>query len=372
MKKYIAIFLSFILVLICIFSSNFSYADEVNEDTAKAEVLEIISSDEDGGILGAGQQLVKVKILSGKYKGEEVLIQNELSGNPAFEVKVDKGDKVIIFIDEEAEDSPVFYISNFVRDRYVLITVLIFAVLLLIIGKKSGLKSLITLSLTALIVIKFMLPMILKGHNPIVISVLSAIIITIITFLIVSGFNSKSISAIIGTLIGVLFAGFLAYYIGSLTKLTGLSSEEANMLMYIPQNINFDFKGLLFAGIIVGTLGAVMDVAMSISSAMYEMKSIHPEIDKKDLMKSGLNIGRDIMGTMTNTLILAYTGSSISLLLLFMAYEASLINIVNMDLIATEIIRAMTGSIGLIIAIPATVLVNGLLLKTEDIKNSSE
>lgn len=365
MKKHVAIFLSFILMLVFIFSSNFSYANEASEDTAKAEVLEIISSNENEGVFGAGQQVVKVKILSGKYKGKEVIIQNELSGNPAFEIKVNKGDRVILYIDEEIENGPTFYISNFVRDRYVLITIIIFVILLLIIGKISGLKSLITLSLTAFIVIKFMLPMILKGHNPIIVSVLSAIVITVITFLIVSGFNSKSVSAIIGTLIGVLVAGFLAYFIGSLAKLTGLSSEEANMLMYIPQNVNFDFKGLLFAGIIVGALGAVMDVAMSISSAMYEMKGIHPEISQKELMKSGLNIGRDIMGTMTNTLILAYTGSSISLLLLFMAYETSLINIINMDLIATEIIRAMAGSIGLIVAIPATVLVSVLLLNNK-------
>src|SRR5690606_9181679 len=111
--------------------------------------------------------------------------------------------------------------------------------------------------------------------------------------------------------------------VGNAIHLTGLSAQESQMLMYIPQSIEFDFRGLLFAGIIIGALGAVMDVAMSISSAMEEIKGKNPNLDSKELVKSGLAVGKDVMGTMSNTLILAYTGSAVPLLLLFMAYESS-------------------------------------------------
>lgn len=234
---------------------------------------------------------------------------------------------------------------------------------MVLIGRIKGLKAVVSLTITGIVVMNFMLPLILKGHNPIWIAILSAIIITSVTFIIIAGVNIKSFSAIVGTVGGVVSAGVLAFIVGSLAKLTGLSSEEASMLMYIPQQINFDYRGLLFSGIIIGTLGAVMDIGMSIASAMYEMKTINPEIPPSKLIASGLNIGRDVMGTMSNTLILAYTGSSVPLLLLFMAYKTPLIEILNLDMIATEIVRALVGSIGLIVAIPITALSTGLILK---------
>ena len=138
-----------------------------------------------------------------------------------------------------------------------------------------------------------------------------------------------------------IIAGIISYGFGNIAKLTGLSAQEAQMLMFIPQGIEFDFKGLLFAGIIIGALGAVMDVAMSISSAMDEIRSNNTSIATKDLVRSGLVVGRDIMGTMSNTLILAYTGSAIPLLLLFIAYETSIVNVLNLDLIATEVVRPL-------------------------------
>ncbi|MTI49257.1 MAG: YibE/F family protein [Firmicutes bacterium] len=311
-------------------------------------------------------QLVKVKVTTGKYKNEIFLVENNLSGNRAFDIVVEKGSNVILSIQETPEGVPNVYIADFVRDTYLYIILALFAILLIVIGKMKGLKSLITLSVTAFVVLKVMLPLFLKGYNPIWVTVLSAFFITVITFVIIGGLNIKSISAIIGTLGGVLIAGTLAYVIGKTARLTGLSSEEAHMLMFIPQNIDFNFQGLLFAGIIIGALGAVMDVAMSVASSMFEIREINPDISPTELMKSGMNVGKDIMGTMSNTLILAYTGSSIPLILVFMAYEASLVKILNLDLMATEIIRSIVGSIGLIITIPITSLATGLILKYKD------
>ena len=224
------------------------------------------------------------------------------------------------------------------------------------------------LAITMFAILKVLLPMILKGANPIPITILISIVVTILTMFIVGGINKKSIAAVVGTSGGVLVAGIIAYYIGSQVKLTGLSSEEATMLMYIPQEVNFDFRGLLFSGIILGSLGAVMDVGMSIASSMDEIHKANPNLTRKELFKSGMNVGKDVMGTMTNTLILAYTGSSIPVLLLFMAYETSIAKILNLDVIATEAIRSLAGSIGLVLTIPLTALVSSTLIKNSSSK----
>lgn len=364
-NRIIITFIMIISILVLTFST---YAEEGSDESitsAKGKVLEVLSEPNsvDKQTLGISTQVVKVKILNGKYKDKEFIIENNLSGNPAFDINVKKGDDVLLGIEETPGEAVLIYITDFVRDKYIFMLILIFIFLLVLIGGIKGVKSVITLSITAFIILGFMLPLILKGFNPIWVTILSATIITVITFFVIAGINIKSISAIVGTVGGVVFAGVLAYIVGSLVKLTGLSSEEASMLMYIPQQTTFDYRGLLFSGIIIGTLGAVMDIGMSISSAMYELRTIHPDITPKELYKSGLNIGKDVMGTMSNTLILAYTGSSLQLLLLFLAYETSLLDIINLDLIATEFVRALVGSIGLIIAIPITALSTGLILK---------
>jgi uncharacterized membrane protein len=192
--------------------------------------------------------------------------------------------------------------------------------------------------------------------------------VTIATIFIVSGVNTKSVAAIIGTSSGVIIAGLMAYFVGSKIHLTGLSAEEATMLMYLPQGIEFDFKSLLFAGIILGSLGAVMDVGMSIASSIEEIYNANSSLSRKELFNSGMNVGKDVMGTMTNTLILAYTGSSIPLLLLFMGYDAGLIEVMNLDIIATEVVRSLSGSIGLILTIPITAFIATVLIQNKSNK----
>ncbi len=356
------------------FENHEEHEETVASSFERGVVVEVIaaideeSSDEEYSGFNIMTQVVKIKVLTGRYKGEELIIENNFSGNKAFDIIVSEGDKVILSIEETFDEAPKIYISNFVRDTYINYILIGFALLLIIIGKLKGVKSIITLAITIFVILKVMLPLFLKGYNPILVTIVCAIFIIITTFFIISGINTKSISAIIGTVGGVLIAGTIAYIIGSSANLTGLSSEEAGMLIYIPQNIEFNFQGLLFAGIIIGALGAVMDVAMSVASSMHEIREVNPEIDYLTLMKSGMNVGRDIMGTMSNTLILAYTGSSIPLLLLFMAYEFSMIEILNMDLMATEIVRSLIGSIGLILTIPITSLTTGFIVKLKKIK----
>ena len=173
--------------------------------------------------------------------------------------------------------------------------------------------------------------------------------------------QKKTLAAIAGTTGGFIIAGTLSYISGKMVNLSGFDSEEATMLRFIPQTISFNFQGILFAGIIIGALGAIMDVAMSIASSMDELHQQKPLINFKEHFRSGINIGKDIIGTMSNTLILAYTGSSIPLMLLFVAYQMPIIRVINLDIIATECVRALSGTIGLAVTIPITVLCSALL-----------
>ncbi|HSH34909.1 YibE/F family protein [Schnuerera sp.] len=308
-------------------------------------------------------QYVKLKIISGKYKDQIFDVENHLSNNLAYDILVKEGDKVVVGIEEYSDDTLEVYISDYARQSHIFYLLGVFILLIVFIGRKKGVKAVLTLAFTIFMIMKVLLPLMLKGINPIPISVLVSIIVTIITIFIIGGVNNKSISAIIGTSSGVIIAGFIAYFVGSNVRLTGLSAEEATMLMYIPQGVNFDFRSLLFSGIILGALGAIMDVGMSIASSIEEIHNANTSLTKKELFNSGMNVGKDIMGTMTNTLILAYTGSSIPLLLLFMAYETSMIKIINLDIIATEIVRSLSGSIGLVLTIPLTAFISTILIK---------
>jgi len=355
-KKHIIILLTLLIILSTTSSLGI---EESNAFDARAVVLEV---KEDKSLEGFDIQFVKLKILSGKYKNKIVETENSFSGNIVYDIPVEKGDKVVVFI-EEIDGNLQVYITDYSRDTYIYYLLVIFIMTLIAVGKNNGVKTIITLLLTFLSIFKILLPLILKGLNPIPITILISTTITILTLLIISGFNKKSFSAIIGTISGVIIAGLLAFIIGTKVKLTGLSSEEATMLLYIPQNIDFNFKDLLFSGILLGALGAVMDVSMSISSSIDEINKVNPNLSSKELFVSGMNVGKDIMGTMSNTLILAYTGSSVPLILLFMAYDTSLIKIMNLDIVATEIIRSLAGSIGLILTIPITSFVATYLQK---------
>lgn len=359
MRKNIAL-----LILILIFLATSVHASDYTEPLSeRAVVLEASEARESDDLYeGLTLQDLVIEITSGKYKGDVREIENHLSENEAYNIYVEKGDKVVVMI-EESETGYEVYISDYLRSDYLIYLALFAIVLILLIGKTKGLKSIISLGLTIGSVVYILLPMILRGVDPIPVSIVISIGVTIITIFLVGGVNSKGVSAILGTISGVIIAGIVSYIVGRQISLTGLSAEEATMLIYIPQAIEFNFRNLLFSGIILGSLGAVMDVGMSISSSIEEIYRANNKLSVRELFESGMNVGRDIMGTMINTLILAYTGTSIPMLLVFMAYETSMTKIANLDIIATEIVRSISGSIGLILTIPITAIISSLLIK---------
>ena len=339
--------------------------------SAKAKVLEVTDKviEEDsyeldlfGDMHQKTVQDVKVRITSGKYKGMTLLITNEVSPQFIGAIKAKPNDRLVVDIIEEGGFFQSAHIADYQRDWFIYILLTIFVLVLIEIGHLSGIKALASLVLTFILVAKVMLPLILKGYNPILLASGISILVTFATLLIINGANIKTWAAIGGTITGVIVAAFLAILGGRLINLTGLALDEASVLWVLTDG-SLDFAGLFSAGIIIGSLGAVMDVAMSIASAMTEIAEVNPQLSFRELYASGINVGRDISGTMSNTLILAYTGSSLPLLLLFQANGEQFLKIINMDMIAGEFVRSLAGSIGLMVTIPVTALIMAFFRK---------
>ncbi|MCT4597423.1 MAG: YibE/F family protein [Vallitalea sp.] len=350
-------------------NENEEIEEQVNDEIIPGKVIAILKDEYEtletsGGGYEQKVQVLKVKLTKGKEKGTFIEVFNYVDGIMANSLDAKVGDELYCIIERDDNGEIVKgYIDKVKRDKYLIYLVIIFVLLTIIVGGFKGVKTLVTLGIT-MVGVYYMLRGIINGQNPVLMSILVCFIVTIITMFIIAGFNRKAISAIIGTLSGVIIAGIIALIISYYASLSGLGSSEAQMLLYSTESIKLDFKGILFASILLGTLGAVMDVCMSISSSITELKENNPLISIGQLFKSGMNIGKDVMGTMSNTLILAYAGTSMCLMLLFMVNNMAILDIVNMDFIATEIVRAMAGTIGLIISIPITAIVASLLSKS--------
>lgn len=308
-------------------------------------------------------QHLKIEILDGSHKGETMTIRHTIErimpGYYIFKV----GDKLLVRATEDNGKIETVKIQEKVRDTQVYLIVGLFVALLLIIGGIKGLKTLVSLVIAVTMIFFGYIPLIIKGVNPIFASLGISIPVVIITLIIISGKNIKTLVAIIGTSLGVIISGILAFIFGNLAHLTGLADDSSISLAYIPQFRNLDYKGILFGTILIGAIGAIMDVAISIASALYEINDLDKNISKKNMIISGMNIGKDMMGSMSNTLILAYVGTTLHLIILFIVYRIRFTEIINLDSIATEIIRAMAGSIGLIITIPVTVVIGTAIYK---------
>ena len=343
---------------------------------AKAKVLAVSTFEFDqmeGSPVQEISQQVTLKILNGTFRGKITTVDHVANSMMGGKMILKEGDKVVLFVDEnptlaESPDgSPLFHVADFVREGPIYLLAALFAVLLILVGGMKGVKSLISLVITVGLIFLILFPLTLRGFNPLLVSMFIAGAVSLIVFLIIGGKTVKSLAAAIGTLLGVAIAGLLAYFVGNLVHLTGMSSEEARVLLY-SLDLKIDYQGLLFGSILIGALGAIMDVGMSIASSIAEVRKVHPEANFKNLFAAGMNVGRDVMGTMSNTLILAYTGSALPLLLLLIANDMSVSKILNLEMISVEVVRALAGSIGLVLCIPITAFVSALLY-SELVKN---
>lgn len=315
------------------------------------------------------KQLVTVKVLTGNFKGTKRLIENMLTGNPAYDINLTKGNKVVLHVEPNSDtittpEDVDFFIADIKRDNQIFIFTGIFFILLLLIGRKKGLTSIISIISTIALIFFMLLPMILSGFCPIASAVLTGILSTVITIYLVGGLNSKSSSAIIGTSISLIFAGALSMLAIYFAHLTGFAGEE-NMFLYTARP-DLSFTGILSASMIISALGALMDTAVSIASTVNEIFETDKTLSVKQLFKSGMNVGRDIIGTMSNTLILVYLGSSLTLVLLSSNIDMN--KFFNLNQVATEILSALTGSIAILFCVPITAIIAAYLIKKQQDK----
>ena len=366
MKKLLLIL--FLIIGICLPAQ----ADDKIILKSETGVVENIKY-EDAESINQGEQTTKqevtVRVLTGDFKGSERIIDNMLTGNPAYDIPLSKGDKVILHMEPVSdtvttpEDVDIF-IADIQRNTEIYIFTGIFCILLLIIGRKKGLTSIISILSTLVLIFFMLMPMILNGFCPIASAVLTGIISTVITIYLVGGFNSKSSADIIGTSISLVFAGALSMLAIYFAHLTGFAGEE-NMFLYTARP-DLSFTGILSASMIIAALGALMDTAVSIASTVNEIYETDKTLSVKQLFKSGMNVGRDIIGTMSNTLILVYLGSSLPLVLLSSNIDMN--KFFNLNQVATEILSAITGSIAILVCVPATAIIAAILIKRQNEK----
>ena len=303
--------------------------------------------------------IFNVRITDGGQRGEIVEAEQRLFGLfSANEREVTVGDRVIIFHDTFGS---AYHFVNYHRINSLLILGAVFLALVIVFGRKKGFSAIVSLGFTCMAVFMVFIPAILSGKNIYITTIIICAFAIVSTLLIVIGPNKKSWSAMIGCLGGVLVAGILMLIMDGVLHLTGMLDHETVSLLHISTDPPINLRAIIFAGVILGAVGAIMDVAMSISSSLWELKEAGGVSDFRDILKSGINIGKDILGTMLNTLILAYIGSSLSVILLMTVHTTSLTELFSMEMIIVEVLRALVGSFGMLLTIPLTAGICGWL-----------
>ncbi|RRD94030.1 YibE/F family protein [Clostridiales bacterium COT073_COT-073] len=336
--------------------------DYYNQDFEDAKVLRVIQEDiqQDGVIEGffTGKQTLEVEVLSGKYQG---LIQETVNViDLSHTVYATEGMEVIVGI-REAEEGPKVWVYNHKRKNYLYVLAALFFLLLIFFGRKKGVYAIIALLFTTAILLFALVPLIFRGYSTVLVSSVCAILALVVSFLVIGGFEKKTLVAILGTICGILAAGLVSFVFSSLTRVSVVNLEKGSQIVYMALDYKIKVKGIMYASILIASLGAIMDVAMSISSSMQEIYELNPAISFQELFKRGMNIGRDIMGTMANTLILAFMGGSFSLVMLLWGYNMTLRQISNLPFIAVEVVQGLSGSIGIVLTVPFTAFMACLL-----------
>ena len=309
------------------------------------------------------KQIVTVKLLTGEFKGKSFKTDNMITNNPYYDMILRKGDRVILHTELENDNVTINYdIADIQRIDFVFVLLALFFALLLFIGRKKGFFSLASIVVTILLILLVLSPLIRSGFNPIISTLFISIISSAVTIYLVGGLNRKSTSAVLGASGSLICASVISLMAIHFSHLTGFSSEECMYLYTSDSSLNF--KGILTASMMLATLGAVMDTGMSIASSVNEFFTLNPEMTPKELFISGMNVGKDIIGTMANTLILVYLGSSLPLVLL--SQNIDLQKFFNLNQVVTEITSAIIGSIAIVICVPITAFVTAYLMKKQN------
>jgi uncharacterized membrane protein len=332
-------------------------------ETLSARVIEIL---EEGTIdLGGGStqpfQRLLLRVESGSLTGQEVVVEEGTVNIISQERLFRPGDRVYL---QRAvgPDGDRFYVSDFVRTTPLVLIAALFLGLVVLVGRGRGLRSLAGTLFSLAVIFAFVLPQIIAGRDPLTVSVIGSILLLAVSTYLVYGWNPKAHAAVIGMMLSLVLTGGLAWLFVGWTRLTGLSTEESSYLV-MELGAGLNFRGLVLGGIIIGSLGVLDDICVGQASAVFELVNANRNMSWTALFRSGLNIGRDHIAAMVNTLLLAYVGAAMPLMLVFSIYQEPLWRRINREPIAEEIVRTLVGSIGLVLAVPIVCLVASLMAR---------
>lgn len=320
----------------------------------KAEVTEILQDNLDSNGTRVGEQKVHVKMLTGARKGEELDVTS--SSGYLFGATCTVGMKVVV-MQSVAGETTIASVYSQDREWVIYIFALLYLLALCVIGGKQGIKGCLGLIFTFFCVIFVYLPLVYLRFSPFWAAVFICFLTTLVTMYLIGGPTKKTCAATLGTLAGVVLAGLSAWCFSKASGISGYNVSDIETLMTLWNTNRIQVGGLLFSGLLISCLGAVMDVAMSISSAIDEIYKQNTSLTRKELFKAGMRVGRDMMGTDSNTLILAFAGSSVSTLLLDYAYDLPYQQIINSNNIGIAIMQGLAGSFGIVLSVPLTVLI---------------
>ena len=374
-QKIIYVLTVILCVLLLVAGRKFATANPSVENVGtvqvseKVKVVKVLDPEyektafpDDWEMRGESIVLFEGEFMEGYKKGETETMIQRVDNLYAVEMRpVSAGDKIAVYRNPDSQINVGYMFAEYNRVTILWWLVAAFMFLLLLFGRGKGVSTIISLGLTIGAIFLVFVPAVLSYRNIYIWSLMTCVYIIFMTLLIVNGYTKKSLAAIIGCLGGVVVTGSLVKFCDLFLHTTGLVDEDALYLMMLNPENPLDIKAVVFAAIIIGAVGAVMDVAMDIASALAELKSQVGDISRTQIIKSGFTIGRDIIGTMSNTLILAYIGSCLSCTLLMVAGNPSLLLLFNTEMIVVELLQTIAGSFGMLLTIPLTSFVCGVL-----------
>lgn len=332
-----------------------------SSDTVQARVVQILEEGEvDLGEITQPYQVFDVLVLAGKYEGKIVRIEYGTRQLRPLEVSIQTGDLLLVRVGETMLGGVQGYFVDFVRSPALLLLFGVFVVISVLISGWKGIRSLVGISLSLLVILFFIIPNILAGRDPVAVSIIGSFTFLAVSQYLIYGWNLKTHAAVFGVLISIIFTGLLALLFVNLTRMTGFGDENA---MFLTQQTNqvINIRGLLLGGMIIGTLGVLDDLVITQSSAVFELRAANNSLGARFLFHRAMNIGRDHIAATVNTLVLAYAGSALPMLLLFSLNNADYGMLVNIEFIAEEIVRTLVGSIGLFVSVPVATGLAALL-----------
>ena len=358
------LFISFLCLILIFLPTGFENTKQANlTEREKASVVEVNNDDlQTIGVVTIGTQFLKLKILSGEHKEQVFDAQNILMGQKNIDKIYKEGDKVLAVIKLNEDNSEVIGVraDDLYRINIEFILFGLFALFLIGFAGWTGFKALLSFMFTALAIWKILIPLFLKGYYPVPISLFIVSLTTTVIILLISGFSRKGMVALTGSITGIAITTLLAILFGHYFKIPGTIQEFSERMLNAGYG-HLSFSDIFLSAIFISAAGAVMDVAMDIAASQNELIEKKPEMKAKELIRSGFSIAYPVIGTMTTTLLFAYSGSFLFVFMWFMTKGTPMVTIFNTNFIAAEVLHTLVGSFGLVLVAPATAIVGGYI-----------